>query len=184
MTRIFAPVFLIIISLGLFFSYLKPAWGALQEYQNLKITLAEAIQNYNLLDEKISAIQIKHRAVTASHYENLSQILPDAVNPIRFLVDVDKISKELDLTLLSFVLPHQDRSVAKSIESTANTVKTAEISILLEGEYHDFKEFLKTIESSKTLTDVVSIGIEKKENEAKTGYNLVYNITMKLYWLN
>jgi Tfp pilus assembly protein PilO len=184
MSKVLTPILLFIISIGLFFSYLKPAWGALQEYNNLKMTLTEAIDHYTQLDEKVNALEEKQQRTIDNYGEDLLRILPDTVSTVRFLIDIDALTKQHNMTITSFDLPRQDVQLTMKTEQGGNEVKSMTISAELQGEYADFKDFLRAIESSKTLTDVTTIGIEKVTNETGTGYTLMYAVTMKLYWLS
>lgn len=184
MSKVFAPILLVIISLGLFFSYLSPALGALKKYQELTATLAEAITNYEMLFEKKKEVMETKQGTLQAHENNFQQILPDEIDTVQLIIDIENMLADLNLTALSYTLPSQATYLGQKEGYDVNTVQSKVMSIELTGPYEDFKQFIQTLESSRTLIDVTSIGIEKKVNEGTEGYTLLYEVYLQLYWLS
>jgi Tfp pilus assembly protein PilO len=183
MGKVFTPILLVIISIGLYFSYLDPAIGKIRMYQELHEKLTQTALQYKQLNTEMDTLQQKYEKISIQDEEVLNQILPDTIDPVRLILVLSRMILNSNLSINSFELPRWDKGNQILTEVRVGELQTSVLSIQVEGEYEQFKQFLKTLESSKRIIDIVGIEVE---NDTKSGTNTkqIYNVTMRVYWLS
>ncbi len=164
MNNIFISLLLIIISVGTFLTYINP------QYQDIKELKAQAADYENKM-KNVSSIRSKRNDLATKKAElekdnsltRLNKFLPDHINNIDLIVDIDRIAKENNIRLSDIVLSKNDSEVAPGEIKTLSDLKysSARVSFNFDGSYSSIKNFIADIRRSLRLMDIVSLTINK-----------------------
>lgn len=194
MTRTFAPILLLIIAVGLFFSYTRPAYDVLQAFQQQEEKLDEAIKDTNKLLEKHDTLITKYGSIPQQDRMRLGKILPNELDVVRLILDVDSLALKNNITIKAFDVPQMDtptrtntaqqRSRAGVTPQEDSPIGSAVVTIDCEGEYEDLKSMLFEIERSLSLMDVVRLDVVVSDlSKPGTTEGIKYKIGLQSYWL-
>jgi Tfp pilus assembly protein PilO len=182
MSKVIAPFLLLIASVGLIFSYIQPAWENLTTFQALEVRLQEAVQQSERMLGTLATLQNKYESFPPEQVRRLNQLLPDDVDAVRLIIDIDTLADTHDLTLSNFQVPYINTS---NVAAESNTVQSAVMSISAKGSYAGFKDFLFEVEESLTLLDVVSLNVNAGVADEITGaIEPTYALDLQTYWFN
>lgn len=184
MLNVLSPVLYIIVSIGMYFTYISPAIDKVYEYRDLSSHISEVTNDFEQLLLERDMLIGKYNIVSPEDEAQLKQIVPDETSPIRFIIDIDKMTTGLNFTITSFDLPWHDLRTRVQGQNGLGDLMTSKMKVQFEGEYVDFKKFLRAIESSSTLNDVVGLEIESLSMKEGEKPRQAYNITMNVYWLS
>ena len=186
MSKIIAPILFIIASVGLFFSYISPAMDTLRQATDLKDRLVVAVEKYNDLFQRREMLRSNYASIPVADEQNLHRILPDEIDPVRIIIDIDRLARApgIGLQVSSFELPrmHTTQS-SRGAEEEKNQLTTWVMATTVEGSYAGFKTFLATLERSLTIFDVTQLEIEKIDIGATADRGQRYKVTMHVYSL-
>ena len=147
-----------------------------------------AIQESDALLTNYTELKNKVNAISAQDQKNLEKILPDAVDVVRLILDIDSLATKYGLTILSFEIPDIESELNAKAKKNANApteespVMKAVLTIECEGSYADFKKLLVDIERSMSLMDVVTLEV-KVADGAESQAEAVYTLGLQTYWL-
>lgn len=178
------PIVFIIISVILFFTITDPIY---KEVKDLKVKYA---QYQDVLDKSAEllkqrkTLQDKYSSFAEEDVTRLTKLLPDTVDNVRLIIDIDEIAKRYGLTIKNVRL--DDSKVNKSgVKDSVATITAGEgkygtipMGFSVTADYNTFLSFLEDLEGSLRIVDVVNIGL-------KPGANNVYSfdVSLKTYWL-
>ncbi len=195
MSRVLVPVLLIIVSAGLLFSYIKPAYENLQEFKFQEAELVEAIEDAERLMEGYQGLLRDKSSISEENQRDLEKILPDAIDVVQLIVDLDVLTQENKLEIKSFEIPYIDREAVMSGAQLSNKTRSnqkqgngpvgsAVLTVEVTGDYDNFKAFLLDIERSVALVDATLLDIQVP-NEFKPGTDkdITYTVGLQAYWL-
>lgn len=177
---ILTAVLMIIASLFVYSSLIRPVYS---EIKNLR---SEAASRLDLINKnKVSITQVQK---LLNEYQNIAQVqevissilpleqnVPQAINQIVGLAELNKLSIELVAVQKSAIKPSDQPNLVKGIG-------TLKLNIRLSGSYENFKKFLQNLETNVNLMDVVDLKIEP-EIKIKFGVGtFLYTMTIDSYY--
>lgn len=181
----FTPLILIAVSIALFFMATDPIYKQVQDLQAQKSEYDDVLTKSQELLAKRSDLQKKYTAFSPSDVERLRKLIPDAVDNVRLIIDMDEIAKRYGLTLKGVNL---DDSKGKNGASDPVTTITAGepkygtigMGFSVSANYDTFLSFLRDLEQSLRLVDVTSVGLHAGSSATST-YS--FDVSLKTYWL-
>ena len=186
------PSILIAIALGVFLSFVNPTY---QEIKVLKANSAvydSALTNSQRLQEQRDALSAKYRTFPTENLDKLSKLLPDNVDNIRLIIDVQQMAQTYGMSISSIKFdstatvntPAAGNQMAAAnagdIRDAQKDYGTFNLEFSTTGSYDSFLKFLKDLETSLRVTDIQSISFSS-DQDTKTGYT--YVVKLKTYWL-
>ena len=87
MSRVLVPILLLIVSAGLVFSYIKPAYENLEEFKLQEVELVAAIEDAENLVEGYQGLLRDKSSILEEDQRNLEKILPDAIDMLQFMIN-------------------------------------------------------------------------------------------------
>lgn len=190
------PILLIIVSIGIFFIVIDP------EYNDVKDLQREIEQNNRTLDlaaqlrQKRELLRQKYNQISESERFELTKLLPDTVDNVRLIIDINNIAEKYGIIIQNFEITTSEDSdrdirVLDSefegiIEDAAveypdtSKVGVISFSFSVAAQYDVFIEFLKDLEEALRIVDIRSISIDKGDGE-DVFYN--YRVNLDTYWL-
>ncbi len=181
-------IFLIIIigaSIAAFSMVIMPQYKTTQA---LKEELVNADARYataqKLKDSRQELIN-KYNNISKADLDNIKTLLPDSVDNIRLIIQLDSLATKNGLASLRNVqydevkqedTPKQDGGGQKPYGEFQISFDTA-------GQYKNFLSFLSDLEQNLRLVDVMSVDFSTPDGGTGVGDNMRYRVQLKTYWL-
>ncbi len=189
--RYFFLLLLIVASIAVFSTKVLP------HYRSLGTTRAEVAVYQSNLDtaKKLTASResliTTYRAISKENLDNLKILLPDNVNNIRLIIQIDELAKKNGLSVLKSI----DYQVIQEKDGAANSTQNPDIgrapygefvmSFQTTGEYKNFLSFMSDLEQNLRLVDITKVDFATTDSStAQSGLGSpTYKVTLKTYWL-
>jgi len=190
------PISFIIISGLLFFAVVNPMYADVRVLRSDVATYNTALDHSKELEMTRDSLVDTYKNITESDKDRLSHFLPNTVNNIRFILEIEQIANlhsmpikniKFDPGRASAQTPASGGTVIASNDPSASKpYGVFPIEFTTEGNYETFALFLKDIEHNLRLVDVKSVSFAVPPPVAGIGVDPnIYTYTLKVetYWL-
>jgi len=182
--RLIIPSILLIAAVGLFAVYTNPTYQRTKGLQAQVGSFEEALSKAQELKSRRDELLSKRNTFSSENVQKLERILPDNVDNIRFVIDINNIAARRNLSLknvsLGTISDSKSTRSALAVGKSGDPVGSAEISFALVATYDDFLAFLQDLEHSLRLVDVEKISFKASNISDKYEFGL----TIRTYWLH
>lgn len=177
------PIVGILIALGLFFGYINPTMtgpiaATRAEIEGYDNALAAAEE----FKEKQATLEAARAAIPPESIVRLESFLPDGVDNVQLILDLDALASRTGITLSNFDTSELEKESAQSTDGIVMPdgmpVESIELKTTGKGTYAAFRTFLDATEESLRPLDLVSLDIKTSTNGVHT-----YGMVFRLYWL-
>jgi len=188
MGNIITPILFAVVAVGLAFTYINPSYNTLLALRVLDTRLQEAFTDFEKLKNEQDGLLEAYNRFSAEDMMHLEQILPDELDTMAVVVDVNAMALEAGLivTHLDVNDMHQETNSAPQelMQETELGIDSGLLHVTVRGSYESLKSFLRTVESSLTVLDVVALNINARNADeyVETG-TYEYTVTIQKYWL-
>lgn len=177
------PIILILVSVGVFFVVIDPQKKELNALLEEKNKNEVTIQKAKDLRTALGTLQEKYNKISEDDRTRLSQMLPDTVDNIRLMRDINNIADKYGIELKSIGISGGPTEEGKEVNrgsgsNSGQLYGTIQLTLSFSASYEIFKTFLKDLEASLRLVDVTDLSVSASEGDY---YN--YSITLNTYWL-
>lgn len=185
--NIITPVILIIISFGAFFMYIDPNYRGsnLGEGQRSVLDLQKedaeyrsALNNTTAIRQKRDMLVTKMSEINPVDLEKLNKLLPDNVDNIKLVIDMNQIAKDHGLTLKNVKLDTAVKANPDKLGADNNKYGTVGLSFSVSSSYENFQNFLADLEKSLRLVEITELSVTGND----TGI-YEFSVGLKTYWL-
>lgn len=172
-----APIILIIISIALFFVVIDP------QYQEVKQLSAQKQDNETLLvlaeelQQKRDRLHQDFNAISPGRREDLKKLLPDTVDNVRLVLDINNIAETYGMTITGISVS-ENPAGAQANSDLSGSIGTIQFGFKVSATYDVFLEFLRDLEQALRVVDIKSLKIS-----AGDGIFYDYTIGLDTYWL-
>ena len=200
--RFLTPILLLLISIALFFTIVDPYRKEVLSLRSDISKYNEALDSSTSLEKNFTDLVNKYKLIKTTDKERLMKLLPDNVNNIRFIIEIENLARKNNL-ILDGIKFDAGKKVTKEDNNVVVEVPVKEYDIFpveftTKGDYATFMKFLKEVESNLRLVDVKSISFSVPQaknkaaginantlNEVDTVNPNIYTYTLKVetYWL-
>ncbi|MCK9352003.1 MAG: hypothetical protein WCT49_03875 [Candidatus Paceibacterota bacterium] len=181
-------VLLIIASIGIFYMLLRPVYGEIQLTREEKKEYERALNDSRAVEERQSVLGSKFNEMPPSDVERLEKMVPDSIDNIRLIIEVDKIAQRYNMSLEDpkvFQQKEEMTSLQEAVVASSGMAAlygVGKLSFTVTGTYEAYIAFIKDVEKSLRLIDIISISLTPSASEgAGTVYD--FNTEIKTYWL-
>lgn len=197
MNKFVFPGALILLSVGIFFTYTQTAYTGLQTNREINKAYAKAIENSKLLIEKREQAVAAYNSIAPEDQERLETILPDSVDVVRLIVDVRTLLSRRGITIRNIKTEHDSTLIGKGNEAKANpnaqlvaddgsvvepvaedSIEPVTVIVEFQAAYPLFVEVLKDMESSLRTMEVSKIELTPAEDLNK----YTFKIEVRTFW--
>ncbi len=188
------PIILIAISVGTFLTYIDPHYQGIKELQKTKVAFQEKFDKADEINEKKQKLNDQYTAISSSDLTKINKFIPDHVNNIELIVDIDRIAKKNNIRNMSDITLIRDasKSVKKGVDVGKIKIKedtnysSVVLSFSFVSNYQNFQKFLDDLHKSLRLVDIVDLSLRLQENqgEESTGDNYMFTLSIRTYWIN
>jgi len=181
---------------GIFFFYTKPAYDGVQETQARITEYDTALDKAAELQKLKQTLLSRYNAFNPTDLDRLQKLLPDHVNNVRLILDLDNLAGTYGLSLQNVDVSNSEAQRAKSqtaigaIGSSNQKYESLTLTFGTRATYSDFIKFLGDLESALRIVDLVSLSISADSGAAPSGAGAAvpeplytYNISLRTYWL-
>jgi Tfp pilus assembly protein PilO len=190
MKRFLTPIILILLSGGLYYWYTGPNYKAAQAASSTITSLhqtAQAAGNLGTLEQKV---RNSYNALTATQVTSLEQLLPDNINTIELITELDSIGNKHGIAVQNISLTSQNAQGGSAngasggsggvISNSQMPYGTLPFTFTVTTSYPNFISFLQDLERSRQLFDVNSISVSSVTDKNDT---YTFLVGVQTYWL-
>ncbi len=181
------PLILIVCAIGLFTLYTNAAYQGPGGITTLQAKVAEfdgALDKAQELRRRRDELISKRNTFAAEDLQKLERILPDNVDNIRFVIDINGIAARRNLSLrnvsLGTISDARTSRATIAVGASGDPVGSAEISFSVLASYDEFLAFLQDLEHSLRIVDVEKISFKP----GPSGDRYDFSLTIRTYWLH
>ncbi|MSU56080.1 MAG: hypothetical protein EXS51_02100 [Candidatus Taylorbacteria bacterium] len=184
---------LIIVSLAIFFGYINPTYGAMTGNAELgKRSIAELEEEYTRysdallktreIEEVRKGLLTRYNAIPLEDRERLEKLLPDHIDSVRLIIDVNNIASQYGMTLKNISLTNsateQTNTSSPALGPQEELTKAVGLRFGIKGTYDNFRAFLHDLEQSLRIVDIKTISFGSVAEEYE------YAVTLSTYKLS
>lgn len=152
MNRYILPVILVILSASIYVSVIDPTYTEIVQQKAKEVELTNFLSDAKQANEKLAKIKDAYAAFPAGSEQSLSTILPDSIDPIKFIIEIESIAHIHGLVLKG---PKADAS--DDDKTAAGKYNTSKLTFSVAAPYPVFEQFLKDIQDSLALRDMTNV---------------------------
>ncbi len=177
---------------GVFFFYTKPA------YDHVKVVQSEIAQ-YDAVLNKAAELQrlkqgllSKYNAFKPDDINRLRKLLPDHVDNVRLILDLDNLAGRLGIALQNVDVTSSasrtsmNQTAVVEIGTSDQKYDSLTFTFSTNATYQTFVRFLRELESSLRIVDLVSLTMDPG-GESVQGQSpeptYAFKVTLRTYWL-
>jgi len=177
------PTLALLVAVGIFFAYVNPTWNGSIADIKAKIALDDqalsAAREYAAQQNVLIAAR---DAVDPTSLEQLSTFLPDSVDNVGLILDLNALAARSGLSLANIDVVTNDAPSAKVLPGASSAARSpvgsVNLSLSAVGTFSSLQTFLNGIEKSARLLDIQDVVIKGSDTGVYT-----YQMTLRLYWL-
>jgi len=189
MNRNITGLILIVLAVGIYFTYTSGQISALGAIQTTNAGYLSAITNAKKLIELRDSVLKQYNGISDQDKARLDKIVPSSIDNVRLMIDISGIAEDHGLTL-SGLTTSADTAVtggnsaastpAVTNSSTSqNTPSTVTVNFSVTTTYDNFISLLQDLERSLRILDVTHITLTPSNTGIYT-----YGVALNTYWLN
>lgn len=200
MFKFATPIILIGIAIAGFFMFTKPLYKDISDLRTQVASYNEALNNSQSLEAERDKLTQKYNTIDKDNLTKLEKMLPDSVNNIRLILEIEKLSLQYGMALKDIKYDTKSQTTtgtatATAIQNNKNNLAlqdnknygTWDLGFSTQGSYSDFLNFVKDLEKNLRIVDIYSI-----EFSSNTGTGLAttqpsnvykYSFNIKTYYL-
>lgn len=150
MTKALIPIFSIIAAFALYFLFIQDTLERIGELQIETLQFSEALASAQELEATIKRLTSEKESITTDDLNKLDVLLPDRIDSVRFIYDLNTIASIHNKILGDVELEEMERDLFTS------TVVTFSIN----GTYDELIAFISDLERSLRIVDVQGISFK------------------------
>lgn len=191
------PVILILVSIGIFFTFIDPKYESIQGKISEKNKYIIKEQNLETIRKARNDLTKQYNKILPDDILNLEKLLPNHMDNVELIVDMDRIAKKDNIRISEISIANNngggnsgdDSKIKVDGEENYNSV---DLSFSFITSYSKFKMLLSKIRRSLRLVDIVSVQFENAANKNRqsnseitslSGDNYKFSVVIRAYWL-
>jgi hypothetical protein len=194
--KFFLPLSFIIIAIILFATIVSPYYTEVKQLRSDISDYNLALNNSTNLQKTQDSLIEKYKSIKSTEKDRLSNFLPNTVNNIRFILELEKIASVYNLEIKNLKFQTEQPQVEDTkkgnsvIKDTATNSPygTFPVEFSVDTDYNTFIVFLKDLELNLRLIDVKSISfsipaVSNSKTDTTNPNIYSYSLKIQTYWL-
>lgn len=199
MQRLF-PLLALVVAVALFFAYVKPTFsGPISATRAQIASYNDALVAADRFQQKETELTQERAQIPSDSLQRLSEFLPDGVDNVQLILDLDALAARSGVTLSDFSTQGDQQSGqsaaapgSQSTPSTGSTIpalgqqslesgsplESLSLTFKAIGSYASFRSFLAGMENSLRPLDITDLQVKQTETGVYS-----YAVTVRIYWL-
>jgi hypothetical protein len=184
--------------------FIKPRYETLRATKTQNQTYDASLATADKLKRSRDDLVARYNNISKEDLDNLKALLPDSVDNIRLIIQIDSLATKNGMSSLRNVDYKSDADVVNANPGSGTTATSAVgasasaldiskrpygefiITFQTSGQYSNFLAFLADLERNLRLVDVTAITFTNADTANTAGgiaVNMNYKVTLKTYWL-
>ena len=202
------PFLAIVFAIALFLLYIRPTYsGTVHDTRQQIASYDQALAAADRFQAKEAELTQARAQIPAESLARLSEFLPDGVNNVQLILDMDALAARSGVTLSDFQTqgddsssdteqPQQatapvdpsmgagvpgamgDPSMGTGALTSSSPIDSLTLTFQAAGTYSAFRTFLAGMENSLRPLDVTDLNVTRSETGVYT-----YTVSVRIYWL-
>lgn len=182
--RFILPIILIVAAIGLFVAYIDPQYQVVKGLSAQAAEYDDALSKAKELRTTRDQLLSKSNTFTTEDKQRLARAVPDNVDNIRLIIDINNIASRHGLALKSISVSEvSESSQARSALAVGNSgdpLGSVTVAFTVAADYDTFNAFLRDLEHSLRIVDVESLEFDSPTQGTQADYSL----SIRTYWLH
>ncbi len=184
MTRILTPILLLIVAAIVFFYFTDPVLTDIDGLRAREAELEVALVNADKLLKLQDKLLADYRNISSEDEENLNRMLPDNIDNVRLIIDINNIAKNYGLTVKNPAITgnkEEEEEKTKSVRGgkELEADNSVVISFSVSTTYEILKVFLDDLAHSLRLVDIEDLSVTAGVERSSLGD---YKVSLRTYW--
>lgn len=189
MFRVIFPIIMTVAAIGLFVVFTNPTYQEVGSLRTVSAAYDQALNNSQQLLRVRGELASKFSNFSATDKDRLMKAMPDTVDNIRLIIDMQNIALSHGMALKDIKYDARAQSNATPTGVTATPGQLAanqkdygvfQLEFSVTGSYQNFLSFIGDVEQSLRLVDIESITFQAPEAGSSA---MKYIIRIRTYWL-
>lgn len=187
MSRMITAAVILLAAGAIFFFYTQPTYDSLQQARAQSDEYDQALAKAAELQQLKQTLLSRYNSFSPADLSRLQTMLPDSVDNIRLILDLDNMAEKYGMALQNVVINAPMSAPAGAINTLSTggqkyTSLTMQFST--QGTYSQFKLFLNDLQQSLRIVDLEQLAIQAGAPAPKGGEpTFTFNMTVRTYWL-
>jgi hypothetical protein len=179
--RLFVPIILVVAAIGLFVVYTNPAYQGTKALSAKVASYNDALDKSKELRSVRDQLLAKRNTFSADDVQKLQEVLPDNVDNIRLIIDINNIASRHGISLSAVNIGDigGTQNALAAGAGSGGPVGNVDIGFAVTTSYDSMLSFLNDLEHSLRLIDVQKLGFTASATDSNT-----YTFTIRTYWLH
>ncbi|MBP7741468.1 MAG: hypothetical protein KA104_02145 [Candidatus Pacebacteria bacterium] len=187
----FLPIICVLIAGAIFFGYINPTvMGAISATNKQIKQYDAALSAAQRFEQKQAQLTTEVKALPQDGVARLEAFLPDGVDNVQLILDLDAVATRSNIKLFDFVTTEVKGGQSSSVDANGTPTlvldngqiyDSLDLSMSGTGTYAQFRTFLDAVETSLRPLDLVEFHLSDAGGTPGGGYK--YDMTFRLYWL-
>ncbi len=180
----------LVAAVGIFFGYTKPAYDSSATVRGTIAEYDAALSKAGELQQLKQTLLARYNSFNPADVERLQKLLPDHVDNVRLILDLDNLAGRHGLALQNVAVSAPQtasdaQTAAGSISSSKQRYDSLTLKFTTVASYETFLQLLADLESSLRIVDLVALRLSpvQEGGPARAGDLYTYDITIRTYWL-
>ena len=187
------------IAIAIFFFYTKPTYDNAHALQGLITEYNQALDKASELQSLKQSLLSRYNSFDPSDIERLHKLLPDHVDNVRLVLDLDNMAQKYGLALQNVVVGTAVPETAAAIGAIggSQSYDSLTFKFATEGSYEAFVHFMEDLEKSLRIVDLASLSMssvgaagsadasvaKNAKNSPPPELRYKFEVTVRTYWL-
>lgn len=179
MKGIITPIILIIVSIAVFFTYTDPTYNKIKISEKDEVQYDEALNKSRELQTIRDSLLSKYNTFNSSDIEKLEKLLPDNVDNVRLILEIDDTASKYGMSLRDVSVSGGNETVGKNIvEAIAKDFYTITLSFSVSASYSNFVKFIEDLEHKLRIVDISRVSFKASDSDFNE-----YRVSVETYWI-
>ena len=172
------PLFLILLSGGLFFTYIDPTYQKISELRQEVGQYDGALNKSKELRTARDRLLSKYNIFAANDLNNLRKFLPDNVDNVRLIMEIDNMASKYGVLIRKVGIGAPSSNGRDSLGPNVSDYDSMVLDFTVEAPYGSFVKFLNDMANSLRIVDVTDFSFQSANIDLYK-----YQLSVKTYWL-
>jgi hypothetical protein len=175
--KLLTPLLLLVVSFGTFYWYISPTYYATADLRDQNNQYTAGLESARLAQIKLSTLTSEYNNFSTDNLNRLQTALPDAVDPVRLVIDITAIAQKYGVPLQGISVTNQPLSNSNAPTDTSTIVATP-LTFSISLTYQNLLKFLNDLEQNLKITDISGVQFTPNDTNIYT-----YTISINSYSL-
>lgn len=175
-----------------FVVFVGPVYSQISDLKMQIASYNQALDNSKSLENERDKLTKKYSAIDPENLDKLQKLLPDNVDNIRLILEIEKVASPYGMVLRDVRYDVEKESSSNGVVQGGEITRQVNkdygvwnLEFSTEGTYNNFLSFLRDLESNLRIVDISSIQFSSNVPLPKgsTIESYKYAFKIKTYWM-